>query len=131
MNNNYLNALKNDTHFNDGLTANGALTHKSTLNPVLDMFAQGGAYNPTLAMKCLFYLADIRGGQGERNFFRVCFNWLCKEHPEVAKRNFKYIPEFRRWDDLYCMVGTPLEKEMFSFMKEAIEEGLEILNAVE
>ena len=76
MNNNFLNALKNDTHFNDGLTANGALTHKSTLNPVLDMFAQGGSYrkrsgadkiayeaNPTLAMKCLFYLADIRGGK--------------------------------------------------------------------
>lgn len=149
MNNNFLNALKKDTHFNDGLTANGALTHKSTLNPVLDMFAQGGAYrkrseedkillfknayeaSPTLAMKCLFYIADIRCGQGERNFFRVCFNWLCKEHPEAARRNFKYIPEFRRWDDLYCMVGTPLEKEMFSFMEDAINEGLEILNAIE
>lgn len=140
MNNNYLNALKNDTHFNDGLTANGALTHKSTLNPVLDMFAQGGAYrkrseedkillfknayeaNPTLAMKCLFYLADIRCGMGERNFFRVCFNWLCKEHPSAAKRNLQYIPEFRRWDDLiYSTFKTPLWNDAMKIVKSQLE----------
>ena len=140
MNNNYLNALKNDTHFNDGLTANGALTHKSTLNPVLDMFAQGGAYrkrseadkillfknaceaDPTLAMKCLFYIADIRCGQGERNFFRVCFNWLCKEHPSAAKRNLQYIPEFRRWDDLiYSTFKTPLWNDAMKIVKDQLE----------
>ena len=140
MNTNYLNALKNDTHFNDGLTANGALTHKSTLNPVLDMFAQGGAYrkrseadkillfknayeaSPTLAMKCLFYLADIRCGQGERNFFRVCFNWLCKEHPSAAKRNLQYIPEFRRWDDLiYSTFKTPLWNDAMKIVKDQLE----------
>lgn len=140
MNNNFLNALKNDTHFNDGLTANGALTHKSTLNPVLDMFAQGGAYrkrseedkillfknayeaNPTLAMKCLFYIADIRCGQGERNFFRVCFNWLCKEHPSAAKRNLQYIPEFRRWDDLiYSTFKTPLWNDAMEIVKNQLE----------
>ena len=62
-------------------TENGALTHKTTYNKVLDMFAQGGsmrnrfeediinlfmrAYNEdkTLALKCLFYLRDIRGGK--------------------------------------------------------------------
>ena len=140
MKTNYLNALKNDTHFNDGLTANGALTHKSTLNPVLDMFAQGGAYrkrseadkillfknayeaNPTLTMKCLFYLADIRCGQGERNFFRVCFNWLCKEHPSAAKRNLQYIPEFRRWDDLiYSTFKTPLWNDAMKIVKNQLE----------
>ena len=140
MKTNYLNALKNDTHFNDGLTANGALTHKSTLNPVLDMFAQGGAYrkrseadkillfknayeaNPALAMKCLFYLADIRCGQGERNFFRVCFNWLCKEYPSAAKRNLQYIPEFRRWDDLiYSTFKTPLWNDAMKIVKSQLE----------
>lgn len=147
-----MNTFMNEMNksYNYGLTQNGGLAHKSTGDMLYDMFAHAGAYrnrsdedcillfknaydeDPVYALKCLFYMRDIRGcGQGERRYFRVCFNWLCKAHPEVAKRNFKYIPEYGRWDDLYCMVGTPLEKEMFSFMKEAIEEGLEILNAVE
>ena len=79
MTNSFLNDLKRDTNFTT--TENGAVTHVSTLNPVLDLFAMGGAYrnrsdedcikafalalaeNKTLAMKCLFYLRDCRGGK--------------------------------------------------------------------
>lgn len=77
--NELLKNLKTETNYT--LTENGALTHKSTLNKVLDMFAMGGsmrnrsdddvinmfkqAYeeDKTLALKCLFYLRDIRGGK--------------------------------------------------------------------
>jgi hypothetical protein len=65
----------------------------------------------------IFYIV-----QGERRFFRICFHWLCNNHPEAAKRNFKYIINFGRIDDLYCMVDTPLENDMFTFLKELIEE---------
>jgi len=75
----FLNAMKSE--FNYGYTENGGIKHKSTLNSVLDMFAMGGsmrnrpeediirmfkkAYeeDATLALKCLFYLRDIRGGK--------------------------------------------------------------------
>ena len=130
--NKFMNALKEDSLFTT--TENGAITRTSTMNGLLDLFSLGAAYrtrseidcinlfkkafeeNETYAMKCLFYIADIRGGQGERRFFRVITKWLANEHTEIMSRNLKYIPEYRRWDDLYVFVGTPLEKNAFDFM---------------
>lgn len=123
---------------NFGYTENGGIKHVSTLNAVLDMFSLCGAYrnrsdedcilafqkaldeDETLALRCLFYLADARGGQGERRFFRVCYKWLAKKHTAAARRNMRQIPFYTRWDNLYCLVGTPLESEMFDFMKEQL-----------
>ena len=134
--NKFMNGLANATNYT--LTENGAVTHKSTLNDVLDMFAFGGAYRTrsdadviTLfdnalkqdevhALKCLFYLRDCRGGQGERRFFRVAMKWLAKTHTDMARRNLQYIPEFGRWDDLYLFVDTPLEADAFALIKNAL-----------
>lgn len=77
--NTFLNQMvKND---NIDYTENGGITRKTTESKILDMFAVGGAYrsrsdediillfenafdeNHELAMKCLFYLRDIRGGK--------------------------------------------------------------------
>lgn len=128
----FLNTMKQNTNY--GLTANGAVTHKSTLNGVLDLFAVGAAYrnrseddcitlfktaleeDEVYALRCLFYLRDIRGGQGERRFFRVVARWLANEHPDMILRNFEHIVEMGRWDDLYIFVDTPLEEMAFSFM---------------
>lgn len=117
------------------MTENGAIAHKSTTNPVLDLFAMGGAYrdreenecyklfseafneNERLAMKCLFYLRNPRGGQGERRFFKVILKRLAKEHPEAVKRNIEYIPILGRWDDLYALDGTPCERLGYQLMK--------------
>ena len=133
---NFMDSLKKVTNFTT--TENGATAHKTTLNKVYDMFALGGAYrsrsdedcillfknafdeNPELAVKCLFYLRDIRGGQGERRFFRVCFNWLAKNHANIAKRNLINIAEYGRYDDLYCVMGTSIEKDMLALIKEQL-----------
>lgn len=116
-------------------TENGALAYSSTNSALYDLFAFGGAYrarsdedcillfkkaleeNEHLAMKCLFYLRDIREGAGERRFFKTCFRWLCSEHPEIAKRNLIYISDFGRWDDLiYSCIDTQMEGEMLSLL---------------
>lgn len=136
MTNKFMNALKNESNYT--LTENGAVTYKSTLDGLLDLFALGGAYrtrseadvinlfqkafreDEVHALKCLFYLRDVRGGQGERRFFRVVTKWLAREHTSAMKRNLQYVPEFGRWDDLYEFIGTPLEKDAFKLMRDQL-----------
>ena len=117
MTNTFIKKLENMSNTKN--TENSALAYKSTLSKVYDMFAFGGAYrnrsdedviklfkeaydeNPELALKCLFYLGDIRGcGQGERRFFDVCFKWLCQYNPVVAECLIPLIAEYRRWDEV-------------------------------
>ena len=134
--NKFMNGLTNTANYT--LTENGAVTHTSTRSDLLDMFAMGAAMrkrtdedvilmfrkafkeNPSYALKCLFYIRDIRGGQGERRFFRVCMRDLATYDTEAAMRNLRHVPEFGRWDDLYVFVGTPLEGAALNFMKEQL-----------
>ena len=131
--NKFLNGLTNDANYT--LTENGAVTHTTTRSDLLDMFAMGAAMrkrtdedvilmfrkafdeNPSYALKCLFYIRDVRGGQGERRFFRVCMKDLATYNTEAAMRNLRHVPEYGRWDDLYLFVGTPLEAAALNFMK--------------
>lgn len=130
--NNFLNALKDETNYT--YTENGGVTHKTTKSDLLDMFALGGSMrnrsdedvillfknaleeNPVYALKCLYYLRNCRGGQGERRFFRVCINWLAKNNPDAVRRNLKFIPLLGRWDDLYSLIDTPVAHDVFLFM---------------
>ena len=134
--NTFMNGLTDATNFT--YTENGGITHKTTKSDLLDMFAMGAAYrnrsdadvihlfknayveNPVYALKCLFYIRDVRGGQGERRFFRVCMHWLANQDPAAARRNLIHVPEFGRWDDLYEFVGTPLEKDALAIMKHQL-----------
>ena len=131
--NNFLNGLKTATNYIT--TENRAIANRSTLNDILDMFAFGAAYrnrsdedcillfknayeeDNILALRCLFYIRDIRGGQGERRFFRTCMNWLAQKEPNVVLRLFDHFAEYGRWDDFYCLVGTPCEYEMWNYLK--------------
>ena len=56
--------------------------------------------------------------QGERRFFRVILKWLADNHSDAVLRNMEYIPFVGRWDDLYVLDDTPLEKDMYKFMKK-------------
>ena len=138
--NTFVNALSETNEYKR--TENGATAHNSTHFAVYDMFAFGGAYrkrsdadianlfkkayeeDALRALKCLFYLRSVRGGQGERRYFRVVLNWLAKNHPEDVIRNLENIPFYGRWDDLYALVGTPVEDEMWRFLKHEVVEGL-------
>lgn len=123
-----LNHLNN--HFNETRTTNGAEAYKSTNSAVLDLFSQGGAMrnhsdndvavlfskafadNPTLALKTLFYLRDIRGGQGERRFFRIALKHLALHHKNSLAKNLHLVPEFGRWDDLWELLETDLKSDI-------------------
>lgn len=136
--NEFLKAMKNDTNY--GYTENGGVKHSSTLNKVLDMFAMGGsmrnrseddilhmfkyAYgeDPTLALRCLFYLRDVRGGQGERRFFRTILHWMGNHLEDEAEHIIPLIHEYGRWDDLFEFFDTRVEGAMMGYIKWAIEQ---------
>ena len=133
---NFLNGMKSATNYT--FTENGALTHKSTMDALMDLFAMGAAYrsrsdedvivlfsdafaeNPIYALKCLFYIRDVRGGQGERRFFRVATKWLAQHQTEAMRRNLIHVPEFGRWDDLFTFIGTPLENDALAIVKHQL-----------
>ena len=134
--NTFLNGMKQVNNY--AITENGALTHKSTMDGLLDLFAMGAAYrtrtdedvivlfkqafdeDPVYALKCLFYIRDVRGGQGERRFFRVATKWLAKYDAEAMRRNLIHVPEFGRWDDLFVFIGTPLETDALNIVKHQL-----------
>ena len=136
MANKLLNAMKEQNNYK--LTENGGVSLRSTMNGIMDLFALGGAYrsrsdedcislfetafneDPTYALRCLFYLRDCRGGQGERRFFRVVSRYMARKHTNEMLRNLKYIPIMGRWDDLYVFIDTPLEKDAFNLMKHQL-----------
>jgi hypothetical protein len=100
-------------------TENGAATFSTTLSPLVDLFSLGGAYRTRseneakrlfalafdedreLATKCLFYIRDVRGGQGERKFFRTNLTTLFDNitDEQIAKLSL-LVAEYGRWDDL-------------------------------
>ena len=125
---------------NKTFTENGAITYSSTLKKLYDLFAQGAAMrgasvedclnmfaaaygeDPTMALKCLFYLRDIRGGQGERRFFRICIKWLALHHKREMEHLIALVPEYGRYDDLFVLFDTELEEEMMAYIKYVIDK---------
>jgi len=116
----------------DALTNNGMLTNSTSLNSNVDLFFLAGATrnmsekdiehlfqkaiveNPLVALKTLFWARDVRGGAGERRFFRVCFKFLNKNYLEYVEKNAKSVPEYGRWDDIFELdesIVLPLIKE--------------------
>ncbi len=106
------------TNTSKGLTQNGAVTFTRTASALLDFYAQAGAmrHNKETALdlfkkafgedrlnavRILFYLRDVRGGQGERDLFRTCLEWIGTDHVEVFEKIVKYVAEYGRFDDLF------------------------------
>jgi hypothetical protein len=140
MSEEFLNAMERPT--NTSRTENEALTYQSTLNANLDWFAMSGGLrfqsedriislfmkafyeDKLLAMKNLFYTRDIRQGLGERRVFRVVLKYLAQTQSDVVKKNLSFIPFFGRWDDLYVLIDTPVENDMWLFVKQQLFEDL-------
>lgn len=136
-----LNKLKDET--NNTTTENGGVAYDTTKSKVLDFFALGGALrtrneqdiisifdkafceDEKLALKTLFYMRDVVQGQGERRTFRVVLKYLANKHSDRVKDLIKHIPEYGRWDDLFVLIGTKLETEMFEVIKEQFKKDID------
>lgn len=123
---------------NTGYTENGAVTHKSTLNGLLDLFAMGAAARTrdithlftaahaedrNRAIKMFFYIRDVRGGQGERQTFRNALNWLYKNDRAAFDAVFHLVPVYGRWDDILNYVE---HSGVVSFVAATLENDLAI-----
>lgn len=88
------------------------------------LFAEAYKEDKLLATKLLFYARDIREGCGERKIFRIILKHLANYHPEAVRPNLDLIGVYGRYDDLYCLIGTPLEEDMWAAMKKQFMEDL-------
>jgi hypothetical protein len=137
---------------NDTLTTNGMATNSSSLNHCVNLFFQIGAmrgkdkqqlinifikaYNEDalIAMKLLFWSRDIRGGAGERQIFRDVIKYMAEKHADSLAKNLSLIPEYGRWDDLLQLIGTKLEKQALTLIKDGLEskkKASEILSKID
>ena len=142
-NTNLVNELEKST--NVAYTENGAISNRSSLDAVLDFFASGGAmrYNTEseifdlfhkafvqdnlLALKCLFYFRDIRGGQGERKIFRAIFKQLGNLHSEKVVRNLDNVVKYGRWDDLFCLENTKAWYDTSKYIQNQFNKDVDAL----
>lgn len=53
---------------------------------------------------------------------------MAQMHPGALVPNLDLIGLFGRYDDMYCLIGTPAEDAMWAAMKAQFEEDLKNLN---
>lgn len=73
---------------------------------VYDIFINAYAEDPLRAIKWLFFLRDREEGMGERKSFRYIFDMFALDHPDQAKLLLPLIPEYGRWDDIFCLLDN-------------------------
>ena len=112
---------------NHTTTENGALTNISTTDAIVDFFFHGAALrnepneeriinlfekafnqDPTKALRILFYIRDIRGGQGERRVFRIILTSLAQNEEEWVIKYLDSIPTYGRWDDIIYLLSEDI-----------------------
>lgn len=92
------------------------------------LFAEAYKVDPLFTVKTAFYARDIREGLGERKTFRTLLRYMAEYHPEAILPNLDLVGVFGRYDDLYCLIGTTIEDEMWASMKKQFEEDLQNMN---
>jgi len=112
-------------------TENGALAFDTTKSLILDLFGIGGAgrnlsetilyqkisqalaEDLDLGIRCLLFLGDIRGGQGERRLFKMGIQVVIDtQKKDVVEAFLSKVPFYTRWD--YLFQQWLLEHPMYS-----------------
>ncbi len=133
--------LINEMRQEDSLTENGALTNSTSLSSCVDLFflagaarnldegtihkkiAQSWGEDPATTLKIIFWAGDVRGGAGERKFFRTALKWLDQNQPKVLSQNIHAgnVEFYNRWDSLFELRNT--EEEVMRHVEQGIEKG--------
>lgn len=142
--NNMLNCLKKQAALTN--TENGALTNSHSGSFCLDLFFEAGAMrnvpeeeiaaavtrafaeDRAKTMKIIFFARDVRGGLGERRFFRTAVKALADYAPEAVERNIPYFAEYGRFDDLCVLLGTQCENAAVNEIKKQLDSDLEAMS---
>ena len=133
-----LNELKQEAALS--LTQNGGLTYSTSGTDCLDLFFRAGAMrwrsakeirgvflrayaeDPLLTAKILFYARDVRGGLGERRFFRTALRAMAVNAPDHVLRNLELIPEYGRFDDLLSLLHTSCEAAAADYIRRLLTQ---------
>ena len=67
--------------------------------------------NLTATCCLIMYVRDILNGKGERKLGRDAFQWLLINYPDTMEKLIRVVPEYGRWDDLYCLFPNYLKLE--------------------
>ena len=137
----FINEMKKtlNDEFNYSMTENEALGFRTTgkalldlnfkvaslrsagENKIIDLYMKAFYEDKLLALKWLFYARDAREGLGERRLFRVVAEYLCLHNPEALKGLIPYIPEYGRFDDVLCIIGTPHTGIVIDMIKDQLK----------
>lgn len=117
-------------------TENGALTYSTSLNHNVDFFFMGSASsqqslnaslnlfinaykeNKDMALANLYYLRDIRNGQGVRNVAQNIYKWLAENDTVDLNK----LVEYGYYKDLLYLLETKLKNQVLQFIKNQLRK---------
>lgn len=141
----FMNAIQNtlNDEFNISISENGAIGYRTSGKELLDLnfsvaslrgaseqeiidkFTKAFFEDKILAMKWLFFARDVRGGLGERRLFRIILKNLVESNPEMIIPVINLIPEYGRYDDLWCLLDNQESaKVVYNIVDEQLIEDL-------
>lgn len=142
---NFMESVK-DTMLNGennvSVTENGATGYRTTGRSLLDLnFAVASLRNASVneianrfikaffedkmtAMKWLFFARDVRGGLGERRLFRAVMVPMANKFPVYITLVLHLVPEYGRWDDLWCLLDTPVGDKVIELVARQLHDDL-------
>lgn len=146
--NGFMSAMKStlNDEFNVSVTENGAVGYRTTGKELLDLnfavaslrkaspsdianrFVRAFFEDKITAMKWLFFARDVRGGLGERRLFRIVFQRMAEENPEYIIPLISLVPEYGRYDDLWCLLDTKLAPNVLNIIAQQLRDDIQNLS---
>ena len=139
----FIDSIAKELNNETKLTENGAVAYRTSGKKLLDLnfavaslrraseteivgkFMDAYFEDRITALKWLFYARDVREGLGERRLFRVVMEKFMAKEPNTTRELIKLVPEYGRWDDLWCLLETDLVDDVVKLVHHQLAEDLE------